>query len=48
MPPHSDKEHADLLNNDINFAASVKVFAPILLFFIALIWFFRRRKKRKH
>ena len=48
MSPHSDKEHADLLNNDINFAASVKVFAPILLFFIALIWFFRRRRKRKH
>lgn len=47
MSPHSDREHADLLNNDINFAASVKVFVPILLVLFGIFWFFRRRKKRR-
>ncbi len=47
MSPHTDKEHSDLLNADIRLAAYVKIFSPIILFvLIVVFWFYRKRTKQ--
>ncbi|RUA30286.1 MAG: hypothetical protein DSY76_02595 [Bacteroidetes bacterium] len=48
MKPLTDKEHAALINRDINMAAWVQVLIPIIIALILIIVFIRIRKKRKH
>jgi len=46
--PHTDKEHSDLINKDINLAAFVIVWAPIIgIMSIFAFFFVRWRKRRK-
>ncbi len=49
MVPHSDEEHANLLNQDINWAARTRLLTPILLFVIGFMIFiiFRQRRRLK-
>jgi decaheme cytochrome c component MtrC/MtrF-like protein len=51
MVPHSDKEHSDLLNSDINWAATTRLLAPILggsmLLMIIYIIYLRRKARKK-
>jgi len=45
MNPHSDAEHASLLNRDLKLAATVQILTPIIvLVFIFLLWKYRRSK----
>jgi len=49
MAPHSDKEHASILRQDIILAAWVKILGPLLLLLAIFLyfWFRRRRGRRK-
>ena len=47
MVPHSDKEHATILRQDILLAAWVKILAPILLLLAIFLYFWFRRKRMK-
>lgn len=50
MIPHSDEEHAKLLNHDIKWAAWTKVLTPLFILLIGFLLFiiFRQRKKIKN
>ncbi|MFC1730701.1 hypothetical protein ACFL6I_10250 [candidate division KSB1 bacterium] len=43
--PHSDDEHMDLLNKDINWAARTRILIPIIAGLLSLIVFILVRKK---
>ncbi len=47
MIPHTDTEHSNLLNKTIKLSAIVQVVMPIIIFALILIFYLRRRKKRK-
>ena len=49
MVPHSDAEHAKLLNQDINWAARTRLIAPVILivFVVLIIIILKQRKKLK-
>ncbi len=47
MTPHSDAEHAALLHQDILLAAWVKILGPILLLLGIIIYFWRRKKRKR-
>ena len=48
MTPLTDKEHAALINRDINMAAWIQLLIPLIIVLILIIVFIRIRKKRKH
>jgi len=48
MVPHSDEEHSELLNRDLNWTAATRLLTPLIIGFlimasVVLYW----RKKRK-
>jgi hypothetical protein len=49
MVPHSDKEHSELLNRDLNWTAATKLLAPLLIGFLVIAsgFLYWRRKRKK-
>ena len=47
MVPHSDEEHAKLLNQDINWAARTRLIAPVILIVFGLLIYVIWRQRRK-
>lgn len=49
MVPHSDEEHAKLLNQDINWAARTRLITPVILIVLSILIYiiWRQRKKLK-